>query len=109
DATYSLYALMINGFTEEAVGWRNWLLRAVAGDPSTLQTMYGVAGERRLPELELGWLPGYENSRPVRTGNAAVHQLQLDVYGEVMDAMHLGRKTGIDADRDSWQLQKALM
>ncbi len=109
DATYSLYALVINGFTEEALAWRNWLLRAVAGDPSTLQTMYGVGGERRLTELELPWLPGYESSRPVRIGNAAVHQLQLDVYGEVMDAMHLGRRSGIAKDPHAWTLQKALM
>jgi GH15 family glucan-1,4-alpha-glucosidase len=100
---------MIGGYTEEAFAWRNWLLRAVAGDPSTLHIMYGVEGARRLPELELPWLPGYEGSRPVRIGNAAVNQLQLDVYGEVMDALHLSRRAGIAHDPNSWALQKALM
>jgi GH15 family glucan-1,4-alpha-glucosidase len=109
DATYSLYALMIGGYTDEAIAWRDWLLRAVAGDPSTLHIMYGVEGTRRLPELELPWLPGYEDSRPVRTGNAAVNQLQLDVYGEVMDALHLSRRVGIEPDAASWALQKALV
>jgi len=109
DATFSLYALTIGGYTEEAIAWRDWLLRAVAGDPSTLHILYGVEGTRRLPEFELPWLPGYENSRPVRIGNAAIDQLQLDVYGEVMDAMHLSRRAGIDSDPASWNLQKALM
>lgn len=84
-------------------------MRAVAGDPSTLQIMYGVAGERRLPELELPWLPGYERSAPVRIGNAAVDQLQLDVYGEVLDSMHVARRAGIEQDADSWALQRALL
>jgi len=109
DATYSLYALMTGGYTDEAIAWRNWLLRAVAGDPSTLHIMYGVQGTRRLPELELPWLPGYEDSRPVRIGNAAINQLQLDVYGEVMDALHFSRRTGIASDPASWALQKALV
>jgi GH15 family glucan-1,4-alpha-glucosidase len=109
DATYTLYALMTGGYTEEAVAWRNWLLRAVAGDPSRLQMIYGMRGERRLPELELPWLRGYEDSRPVRTGNAAVNQFQLDVYGEVMDALHLARRAGIPADHDAWSLQMALL
>jgi GH15 family glucan-1,4-alpha-glucosidase len=109
DATYSLYALMIGGYSDEAIAWRDWLLRAVAGDPSTLHIMYGVQGTRRLPELDLPWLPGYEESRPVRIGNAAVNQLQLDVYGEVMDALHLSRRVGIAPDRESWALQKALL
>ena len=109
DATYALYALMIGGYSEEGAAWRDWLLRAVAGDPSTLQTMYGVRGERWLPELELPWLPGYERSSPVRIGNAAVNQFQLDVYGEVMDALHLGRRHGVDSDHDAWSLQRALM
>jgi GH15 family glucan-1,4-alpha-glucosidase len=109
DATYSLYALMIGGYTEEAAAWRNWLLRAVAGEPSTLQILYGTRGERRLPEMEIPWLPGYEASRPVRTGNAAVNQLQLDVYGEVMDALHLARRAGIPPDADAWALQRALV
>ena len=109
DATFTLYALMIGGYTEEASAWRNWLLRAVAGDPSTLHIMYGMHGERRLPELELPWLAGYEGSRPVRTGNAAAQQLQLDVYGEVMDALHLARRAGVAPDSEAWSLQKALM
>jgi GH15 family glucan-1,4-alpha-glucosidase len=109
DATYSLYALMIGGYIEEAAAWRNWLLRAVAGDPSSLHIMYGMRGERRLPELELPWLPGYEESRPVRIGNRAVHQLQLDVYGELMDALHLARRAGLEADPDAWALECALL
>ena len=108
DATYTLYALMIGGYTEEAAAWRNWLLRAVAGDPARLQVMYGVRGERRLTELELLWLGGYENSKPVRLGNGAVEQLQLDVYGELMDAMHLARRIGIPPDEDAWALESAL-
>jgi GH15 family glucan-1,4-alpha-glucosidase len=109
DATYTLYALMIGGYTEEAAEWRNWLLRAVAGDPSSLHIMYGMRGERRLPELELPWLAGYERSRPVRVGNAAATQLQLDVYGEVMDTLHLARRAGLASDPDAWALQRALM
>jgi len=109
DATYSLYALTIGGYTEEATAWRNWLLRAAAGDPASLQTMYGVAGERRLTELELEWLPGFANSRPVRIGNAAVQQFQLDVYGELMDALHLGRRRGISVDKAAWAFERALM
>jgi GH15 family glucan-1,4-alpha-glucosidase len=100
---------MIGGFTAEAAAWRTWLLRAIAGDASTLQIMYGCGGERRLPESELSWLPGYEGSRPVRTGNAAVGQLQLDVYGEVADALHLARKAGLEADPDAWALQKEML
>src|SRR5712671_6211176 len=95
DATFTLYSLMSAGFVSEARAWRDWLLRAVAGDPSQLQIMYGVAGERRLPELELDWLPGYQGARPVRVGNAASQQLQLDVFGEVMDALHLSRRVGL--------------
>ena len=109
DATYTLYALTIGGYTDEATAWRNWLLRAAAGDPGSLQTMYGVAGERRLTELELDWLPGYAASRPVRIGNAAVHQFQLDVYGELMDAQHLGRRQNIPVDRAAWRFELALM
>jgi GH15 family glucan-1,4-alpha-glucosidase len=109
DATYTLYALMIGGYTEEAAAWRDWLLRAVAGDPSSLHIMYGMRGERRLPELDLPWLPGYEDSRPVRVGNAAATQLQLDVYGEVMDAMHLALRAGLKSDPDAWALQRALI
>ncbi len=108
DATFTLYALMLAGYREEAAAWRDWLLRAVAGDPSQMQIMYGPAGERRLPELELDWLPGYEGSRPVRIGNAAVAQRQLDVYGEVLDALHQARRSGIEQDEAAWALQKAL-
>ena len=109
DATFTLYALMIGGYTEEASQWRTWLLRAVAGDPSTLQIMYGMRGERRLPEMELPWLPGYEGSRPVRIGNLAVAQTQLDVYGEVMDALHLARRGGLAVDAEMWALQRHLV
>jgi GH15 family glucan-1,4-alpha-glucosidase len=109
DATLTLYALLIGGYTAEAEAWRDWLLRAVAGDPDDLQIMYGVAGERRLPEFELAWLPGHENSRPVRVGNAAVRQLQLDVYGEVMDTLYQARKAGIESDKWVWRLQIHLL
>jgi GH15 family glucan-1,4-alpha-glucosidase len=109
DATFTLYALLLGGFRDEACAWREWLLRAVAGAPSQLQIMYGVAGERRLPELTLGWLPGYEGSVPVRIGNAAVSQLQLDVYGEVMDSLYQARRIGIAADPLTWNLQRKLL
>ncbi len=109
DATFSLYALMLGGFEAEAVAWRDWLLRAAAGAPEQLQIMYGPAGERRLPELTLDWLAGYEGSRPVRIGNAASTQLQLDVYGEVMDCLHQARRAGVEDDDDAWALQRALM
>jgi GH15 family glucan-1,4-alpha-glucosidase len=109
DSTFVLYALMSGGFKAEALAWRDWLLRAVAGDPSKLQIMYGPAGERRLPEFEVPWLPGYEGSRPVRVGNAAVSQLQLDVFGEVMDTQYLARRVGIPAEPDSWALQRGLL
>ncbi len=109
DATFTLQALLAAGYEVEAVAWRDWLLRAVAGDPSQIQVMYGVSGERRLPELELDWLPGYENSRPVRIGNAAANQLQLDVYGEVMDALHQARAAGIPPDVESWEVQRTLI
>ena len=109
DATYTLYALMIGGYTEEALAWRNWLLRAVAGDPSTMHIMYGVHGERRLPEMELPWLPGYEESRPVRVGNQAATQLQLDVYGEVMDVLHVARRAGLPRDDEAWEVQRVLL
>lgn len=109
DATFSLAALMNLGFTDEAVAWRNWLLRTVAGDPNDLQIMYGARGERRLTELELDWLPGYEGSRPVRIGNGAVMQFQLDVYGEVMDALFVARSLGIPPDPAAWALQRHLV
>jgi GH15 family glucan-1,4-alpha-glucosidase len=109
DATITLEALLRTGYTDEASAWRAWLARAVAGDPGDVQIMYGVAGERRLDEWEADWLPGYENSAPVRIGNAAVNQRQLDVYGEVIDALSLGRASGIAADRHTWSLQRALL
>jgi GH15 family glucan-1,4-alpha-glucosidase len=109
DATFTLYSFMEAGYTEEAAAWSDWLLRAVAGDPAQLQIMYGAAGERSLPEFELTHLKGYENSRPVRVGNAAAAQFQLDVYGEVMDAMHLARKVGLPTGADSWSLQRHLV
>jgi GH15 family glucan-1,4-alpha-glucosidase len=106
DATFTLYALMNAGYKHEACAWRDWLLRAVAGNPVKLQTMYGPAGERRLPELELEWLPGYERSAPVRIGNAAVNQHQLDVYGELVDTLHLARRIGIEPHEPAWALQR---
>ena len=109
DATFTLYALMVAGYVDEAKAWRDWLLRAVAGCPNELQVLYGPAGERRLPEAELPWLPGYERSGPVRVGNAAVRQFQLDVYGELMDSMHMARRSGIETDGDGWRLQRAVM
>jgi len=109
DATFTLYALLLSGYRDEACAWRDWLLRAVAGDPAQLQIMYGVAGERRLPELTLDWLPGYAGSLPVRAGNAAVQQLQLDVYGEVMDALHQAARAGIAPDHDAWSVQRKLL
>jgi GH15 family glucan-1,4-alpha-glucosidase len=109
DASFTLKALVRTGFSEEAAAWREWLLRAVAGDPASLQILYGVAGERRAPEQELDWLSGYEGSRPVRTGNGAVDQLQLDVYGEVMDTLWLARSYGDGPDRDAWRIQLKLM
>ena len=109
DATFTLYALLMAGYHSEANAWREWLLRAVAGKPSDLQIMYGIAGERRLTELELPWLPGYERSTPVRIGNAASQQFQLDVYGEMMDTMHQARELGLAASEDSWRVQHAIM
>ncbi len=109
DATFTLQALMMAGHRNEALAWRDWLLRAVAGDPQDLQVMYGIGGERRLPELELGWLAGYEESRPVRIGNAAHEQLQIDVYGELMDAIYTARRMGLDHEETIWALQKLLL
>ncbi|MBX5483518.1 MAG: glycoside hydrolase family 15 protein [Myxococcaceae bacterium] len=109
DATLTLYALLSNGYREEAAAWRDWLLRAVAGDPAKLQIMYGIHGERRLPEYELPWLPGYEGSRPVRVGNAAASQLQLDVFGEVMDALYHSHKAGLEPDPFAWKMQETLL
>jgi GH15 family glucan-1,4-alpha-glucosidase len=109
DATLSLLAFMDAGFYDEAGAWREWLLRAVAGSPDQMQVMYGINGERRLPELELPWLPGYEASRPVRIGNAAAAQLQLDIYGETMDALHQARKGGLQSYEPAWEVQRALL
>ena len=109
DATLTLQSLLAAGYTDEAAAWRDWLLRAVAGDPGKLQIMYGINGRRRLPETELTWLSGYEDSLPVRTGNAAAGQLQLDVWGEVLDGLSLTRNALLAAPDDSWDLQTALM
>ncbi|MGH7391714.1 MAG: glycoside hydrolase family 15 protein, partial [Candidatus Rokuibacteriota bacterium] len=109
DATFALYALMTGGYVEEARAWREWLLRAVAGRPSHAQILYGVAGERLLPEWELPWLPGYEGSAPVRVGNAAATQFQLDVYGEVADALHFARRIGLEADENAWRVERAMI
>ncbi len=109
DATFTLYALFISGYVDEARAFREWLLRAVAGTPSEVQIMYGLAGERRLTELELPWLAGYESSRPVRIGNAAYAQHQLDVYGEIMDTGHQSRRAGIGYDPRSWSVQRAII
>ncbi|WP_406098298.1 glycoside hydrolase family 15 protein [Streptomyces sp. NBC_01013] len=109
DSTLTLGALTSAGYLEEAAAWRDWLLRAVAGDPADLQIMYGLAGERRLPEAELPWLRGYENSAPVRIGNAAVRQRQLDVYGEVIDSLRLARAAGLDDAPHAWSLQLSLL
>jgi GH15 family glucan-1,4-alpha-glucosidase len=109
DATLTLYALMGGGCLGEAQSWRDWLIRAVAGSPDDLQIMYGIAGERRLIELELPWLPGYEGSVPVRIGNAAAGQVQLDVYGEVLGALYVARKAGLAPDDADWALETALV
>ncbi|MCM3659767.1 glycoside hydrolase family 15 protein [Georgenia satyanarayanai] len=109
DATFTLQALLGTGFVEEAGAWRDWLLRAVAGDPADLQIMYGIDGTRRLTELEVDWLPGYEGASPVRIGNAAAGQLQLDVWGEVLDGLHVARGAGLAGAEDAWDLQRALL
>ena len=109
DATLTLLALMNSGYYDEACAWRDWLLRAAAGSPSQIQIMYGLAGEKRLAEWEVPWLAGYEGSRPVRIGNAAADQLQLDVFGEVLDAMHQARVGGLQPLADAWDFQRVLM
>jgi GH15 family glucan-1,4-alpha-glucosidase len=109
DATFTLVALMEAGYVEEARAWREWLLRAVAGSAAQMQIMYGVRGERRLEEFEIEWLSGYENSRPVRIGNAATRQFQLDVYGEVLDSMYSAHNAGIESSELDWRLQAALL
>jgi GH15 family glucan-1,4-alpha-glucosidase len=109
DATYTLLALLEAGYTDEAGAWRDWLLRTLAGDPHNMQILYSVHGERRLPETEVKWLPGYEQSAPVRIGNAATEQLQLDVFGEVMDALYHARRAGIEPEPEAWEVQKVLL
>lgn len=109
DATFTLTALLQCGYTDEAKAWRQWLLRAVAGKGSELHIMYGVAGERRLPEMDLPWLPGFENSRPVRIGNGAYNQFQLDVFGETLDCLHLARHYGLTAADDDWRIERELL
>ena len=109
DATFTLITLLSAGYVDEASAWREWLMRAAAGEPDKLQIMYGVAGERRLTEFEVPWLSGHEQSTPVRVGNAATLQFQLDVYGEVMDASHQARAAGLPEGSESWELQKVLM
>ena len=109
DATLTLLALMNSGHYGEARAWRDWLLRAAAGSPSQMQIMYGLSGERWLPELSVSWLAGYEKSQPVRIGNAAADQLQLDVYGEVMDALHQERIGGLQHSSEGWDFQRALL
>ncbi len=105
DATFTLNALLLAGYVDEAAAWREWLLRAIAGSPDDLQILYGVTGVRRLDEYEVAWLPGYEGSAPVRIGNAAAKQFQLDVYGEVMDTLHLARMSGLPPEPEAWKVQ----
>ena len=109
DATFTLLALMNSGYTEEASAWHNWLLRAAAGSPANMQIMYGIWGQRRLLEWEAGWLDGYEGARPVRVGNAAHAQLQLDVYGELIDAFHQSRMAKLKLDEETWALECAVL
>ncbi|MCP3424441.1 glycoside hydrolase family 15 protein [Nocardioides pinisoli] len=109
DATFTLQALLGTGYTDEAKAWREWLVRAVAGDPSKLQIMYGLDGTPRLPETTLPWLDGYASSQPVRTGNAAAEQYQLDVWGETLDGLYQAREAGLDSVDTAWQLQHALL
>jgi GH15 family glucan-1,4-alpha-glucosidase len=109
DATFTLNALLLAGYAEEATAWREWLIRAIAGSPDDLQILYGVTGARRLEEIELPWLPGYESSAPVRIGNAAAKQFQLDVYGEVMDSLHLARLADMKPHPIAWNVQVALL
>ncbi len=109
DAALTLYSLLICGYREEARDWRHWLLRAAAGDPRQLQIVYGLRGQRRLDELELSWLPGYEDSRPVRVGNAAYEQTQLDVPGELIDTLHVARNFQLESDDHAWRLQRTIV
>jgi GH15 family glucan-1,4-alpha-glucosidase len=109
DSTFTLYSLLTAGYREEAEAWRQWLLRAIAGTPTQLKIMYGISGERRLAENCLDWLPGYAHSKPVRVGNAAHRQLQLDIFGEVMDTLHLGLRVGMPQSEEAWHLQQKLV
>jgi GH15 family glucan-1,4-alpha-glucosidase len=109
DATITLLAFMRAGFFDEAQAWRDWLHRSIAGSPDELQIMYGIGGERRLPEWEVPWLPGYQGAAPVRVGNAAHDQVQLDVYGEMMDALHQARVGGLASEHDAWDLQQSVV
>ena len=109
DSAITLYALLNAGYRDEAVAWRQWLVRATTGLPDQMHIMYGVAGERWLPEIEIPWLPGYAGSRPVRVGNAAIDQRQLDVYGEVMDTLHAARAADLSPMADAWNLQRVML
>jgi GH15 family glucan-1,4-alpha-glucosidase len=109
DAAFTLWALNIGGYSGEARRFRDWLLRAAGGDPPALQVLYGVSGESRLPEFEVPWLPGYEESKPVRVGNAAAEQFQLDVYGETIDTLHLARVMGLEPNPTSWSMERLLV
>ncbi|MGH8283666.1 MAG: glycoside hydrolase family 15 protein [Gammaproteobacteria bacterium] len=109
DAAFTLNAMLLAGYHEEAIAWREWLLRAAAGRPEDLQTLYSVTGERRLSEFEVDWLPGYGGAAPVRVGNAASEQLQLDIYGEIMETLHLARAAGLEPEPEAWWIQVALL
>jgi GH15 family glucan-1,4-alpha-glucosidase len=109
DSALTFYALINAGYREEAVAWRTWLLRTVAGHPQQLQIMYGMAGERWIPEFEVPWLAGYENSRPVRVGNAAIQQVQHDVYGELMETLHAAREAELGRSDDAWKVQRVML
>ncbi|MCO6435837.1 MAG: glycoside hydrolase family 15 protein [Phycisphaerae bacterium] len=104
DATFTLYTFLVNGCKEEAAAWRNWLHRAVAGNPSQIQPVYSLEGDRRLNEYQLPWLPGFNGASPVRVGNAAADQFQLDVFGEIMDVFHVARRSGLEPDENMWQV-----
>jgi GH15 family glucan-1,4-alpha-glucosidase len=109
DSSLTLYALLNAGYRDEAEAWRQWLMRASAGHPDQLQIMYGIAGERSLPEMEIPWLPGYENSKPVRVGNAASAQVQMDIYGELIDTLHAAREAELAPLEQAWRLQRILL
>ncbi|NLS08314.1 glycoside hydrolase family 15 protein, partial [Rhizobium sp. P32RR-XVIII] len=109
DSALTLYALLNSGYRKEAEDWRQWLLRAVAGSPDQLQIMYGIAGERWLPEFEVPWLAGYEGSSPVRIGNDASGQMQIDVYGELIETLHAARDAELQPQEEAWRLQKVLL